>query len=167
MKLQSFKQYITEGTEGLIDLGHGLWTYSYEDRLHGSIEGYNYLINNWGLSFKEEEKPKHTSQVASKVKDYFNIPFSTIQSKLTAPKSLFVESNKTLQIEFYRFIEPTTRAEIQNIFQKANEKITLDMNDKHLLKYMSAEDLYLYPNKGKKSSFDSKNDDYNKSRHEI
>lgn len=166
MRIKSFKQYITE-SDGKIDLGYGLWTYTYEDRLHASIEGYNYILNNWGLTFKEDHKPNHKSQDAAEVEDYFNITFSILRTKLLELKSLFVESDKTIQIEFYRLIEPKTRQEIEHIFNKANEILGMSMDDSKLLKYMPASDLYLYPHTGKKKSYDPKNDDYLKSRHEI
>ena len=46
MKIKSFKKFITE-TDGKIDLDHGLWTFTYDETLHASIEGYNFILNNW------------------------------------------------------------------------------------------------------------------------
>ena len=160
--MKTFKQYITES---VIDLGHGLS--ANDGILYANIEGYNYLIDNWGMKFTQSELPNHKSQVATKVKTYFSIPLSTLRSKLTTLKTLFIDNNRKLDIEFYRFIEPKTRQEIENIFNQANEMIGMSMNDSKLLKVVPKEDLYLYPHVGKKSSYDPNNDDYNKSRHEI
>jgi hypothetical protein len=157
--MKRFKTFIAEQT------GNGI---SIEDgNLVMTIDGYTFLKDKFGLTFKEEEKPTtDTTNTAPEDKTYHKISINKFYEKLTAPRSLFTESNKSMTVPFYKLIKPTTRKIASDILVQVGLK-ALDMDDSKLLKLFGDESWYLYPHTGKKSAYNAKNDDYQKSKHQL
>lgn len=137
MKLKSFKQFFKEEVmPDDIKIRHNL--------LVVTIRGYNYLIDNFGLIFKEDDKPKmDMTHEAPENKPYFTITLDKLYEKLTQEQTLFVESDRTIKVPFYKLINPKTRIQLKDMLEPLG--YTIDMDDSKLKKIFGDESWYLYP----------------------